>query len=608
MKKAMKRYLLIQLGILLLLAFQAEGREVLRFTGTVVDSSYSPVKGSQIYLFKNNQLQDSTVSNGAGKYQFVRRPDTAGSYTLMLLDCNEDTVEVTGSYSRQDFVINNDFVICSVVSSSPSASNNDTLTFTGNVVQDTTGTPALQGIDVQLYINSNHTATATSDSNGAYSFQVVVSRPGKYALKVTDCQGNIVEAKGGISKQDQVIENDLAICWPPEKLTFRGTVYRNTAGNPPIAGQMLYLYKNDTLRDSTNTGSSGGYSFQRNVDTAGTYRIVTLNCHNDTVDAQGTYTTQDVVISNDFAICWPPVAPNTIEGVVTRMNGLHLTHSAIVYLLGFDTLNQAFMPVDSQSTLDSFSFPNPGSGIFKLKAQMQSGPPQFRQLLPTYYHDALHWFDADSITVNADSGYFAFIDLIHHRDTLNTGQGKIRGRVSHNPGKRGESVKGVQILLLNADQEPVNHTFTDNQGEYFFGDLPKGTFYVMAEVINLTSEKIRVDLKDDETEIENVNMRITREGVVATSIAGIRSVDPGFSLYPNPVRDEFYVEMNLTTHQNVVFEIVDLHGRVMVSEEYLLAPGRQQVDISAADLSAGLYFLRIAGDDFIETKKFAREK
>jgi hypothetical protein len=61
-------------------------------------------------------------------------------------------------------------------------------------------------------------------------------------------------------------------------------------------------------------------------------------------------------------------------------------------------------------------------------------------------------------------------------------------------------------------------------------------------------------------------------------------------LYPNPARENLYVNLGMTTEQEGQIKLVDMSGRVVVNE--LLPAGYQIIQLDVAHLERGVYIVQ----------------
>jgi hypothetical protein len=66
------------------------------------------------------------------------------------------------------------------------------------------------------------------------------------------------------------------------------------------------------------------------------------------------------------------------------------------------------------------------------------------------------------------------------------------------------------------------------------------------------------------------------------------------SMYPNPVQGEATVSFNVTENTDVNFQVFDLTGRVVMSQNMgRFTEGEQEFRINTESLSTGSYILRL---------------
>jgi hypothetical protein len=70
-------------------------------------------------------------------------------------------------------------------------------------------------------------------------------------------------------------------------------------------------------------------------------------------------------------------------------------------------------------------------------------------------------------------------------------------------------------------------------------------------------------------------------------------MDEMLIVYPNPTAGDFNVELNATTIGNASFTLVNAKNQVLQTKSIEVASGINQIHISGADLSHGMYFLRV---------------
>lgn len=73
------------------------------------------------------------------------------------------------------------------------------------------------------------------------------------------------------------------------------------------------------------------------------------------------------------------------------------------------------------------------------------------------------------------------------------------------------------------------------------------------------------------------------------------------NLYPNPATDVLNVDVKMLGNYDATIEVLDLNGRVVYSAVGYNTPSGFSINV--ADLSKGLYIVRIKNNDFVSTSK-----
>ncbi len=78
---------------------------------------------------------------------------------------------------------------------------------------------------------------------------------------------------------------------------------------------------------------------------------------------------------------------------------------------------------------------------------------------------------------------------------------------------------------------------------------------------------------------------------ITTGVKEIRLAGPGISIYPNPASDILNVRISPENHEKCIVEILDLSGRIVISEPMYENESEKQLGLNA--LNKGLYFVRV---------------
>ncbi len=91
--------------------------------------------------------------------------------------------------------------------------------------------------------------------------------------------------------------------------------------------------------------------------------------------------------------------------------------------------------------------------------------------------------------------------------------------------------------------------------------------------------------------------------VDGSPIAIAQRASPSFTLYPNPIKDIFYVDIE-STSELVELTVLDVQGRILQQQQ---TKGQQRLAISLAAQPAGVYFLRLKQGDQVWQEKLLKQ-
>jgi len=71
---------------------------------------------------------------------------------------------------------------------------------------------------------------------------------------------------------------------------------------------------------------------------------------------------------------------------------------------------------------------------------------------------------------------------------------------------------------------------------------------------------------------------------------------PMYSIAPNPASGRFSLRMNAEKEADILVQILDIQGRIVLENEFTASKGSNQWDIEAGENPRGLYFLKVNGE------------
>ena len=161
-------------------------------------------------------------------------------------------------------------------------------------------------------------------------------------------------------------------------------------------------------------------------------------------------------------------------------------------------------------------------------------------------------------------------------------------------------LSNVGILLLDAAKRHVlGFALTNDKGDFHFGDLPFGTYYVLVDLPRYGRGMVEeVNLLPEHPVVSDLHLFVNDRGCVDFYHGESSADENSLSVYPNPVSNQLTVS-GLQSLENYMVAIVDLVGNT-VQLCYLQSDLLGQVCVEIGHLTRGFYFLKV--NDGIETK------
>jgi hypothetical protein len=81
---------------------------------------------------------------------------------------------------------------------------------------------------------------------------------------------------------------------------------------------------------------------------------------------------------------------------------------------------------------------------------------------------------------------------------------------------------------------------------------------------------------------------------------------PAMVVSPNPFVNEISAFISVDRPQKIRITVTDMTGKVLKNSSAAFAPGNTEIKVSATDLPAGMYFLRVHGENISFTSKIVK--
>jgi hypothetical protein len=232
------------------------------------------------------------------------------------------------------------------------------------------------------------------------------------------------------------------------------------------------------------------------------------------------------------------------------------------------------------------------------KAEPAPGSDYYDDYLPTYYGDVIHWEEATVINLlqGTDDADIHLVAVT----AAPSGPGSISGSIEN-----GEKTEDVPVILQTTGGTVVMTT-TAADGTFSFANIAYGTYQIYAEIAGKSVYPHTFTLDEANPEATGIKMVILENSIVFLGISDSEIFESEPMVFPNPVTEIVYLNINLKKPALVEIAIVDTYGRV-VSEEQHQISGQRNIAMDVNKLSKGLFYVRCVASGDVIMKKFVKE-
>ena len=163
---------------------------------------------------------------------------------------------------------------------------------------------------------------------------------------------------------------------------------------------------------------------------------------------------------------------------------------------------------------------------------------------------------------------------------------------------------GVTVILTDESDHPLLYDITGEDGTFQFNNLPWGTYKVYLDIVGHDPVFTMVTIGPDQPSVDNIHFEVSSEGI--TGAEGITSSDQIW-LAPNPAKDMVPLNFTLTASSPLSIQLFDLSGKLILSKEYTLPEGEQQISLNLTSLEPGIYFIKTRDKGRIWAQKLIKQ-
>lgn len=300
-----------------------------------------------------------------------------------------------------------------------------------------------------------------------------------------------------------------------------------------------------------------------------------------------------------------------ISGEVVKGNGNPpAVGNALVYLIEHDSTAGTLTAVDSMFTSQRgyYSFTLSAPGSFLVKAGLTPNSTDYLNYLPTYHGNSTFWNFGTYVHLNPmnPANQNVNINLIGGNNP--GGPVFVGGLISQGAGfvpGPGDPVPNVSVLVFDGNDQPITHGVSDANGRYRIDQLPYGTYKIYAEIAGKTSTPHIITISPGNPFPNNLDFVVNSTWIALGLNEDLETID--FKVYPNPTQGKMNVQLELETPTEMLIQITNNLGQVVLEKTNQYEAGKQNIEIDAQDLPTGVYQLQIKSNKFIATKTIVKQ-
>ncbi|RLD62033.1 MAG: hypothetical protein DRJ05_01310 [Bacteroidetes bacterium] len=313
-------------------------------------------------------------------------------------------------------------------------------------------------------------------------------------------------------------------------------------------------------------------------------------------------------------ICKTILAPAYYDfGGQAFINGFPLNNpypngdTGIAYL--YRKYTDAIVPTDTNLFYEFgyYWFPSTREGDYIIKVGLTENSTHYPDYLQSYYENSLYWDEAEVFQLADTGNYYTNVHLRELEGT-GSGSGMLSGTVNIEENcSPSFSVDGVVVMLLGENGNLLSFTLTDESGYFSFPNLAAATYKLYAEETGLFTMANIITLDENNMVVSGIELLLNCEGTVGIDNLTYNNIFVS-DIFPNPVKDDISINIELDKPLTVTTEVFDITGRIILKQIFSLPAGKNRVNLKVNHLPKGVYVLSLnfPENDAIFLKKFIK--
>ncbi len=324
-----------------------------------------------------------------------------------------------------------------------------------------------------------------------------------------------------------------------------------------------------------------------------------------TVSEDGTYCVTATLVNGCTSTACLNVITTPVDTTFNFLNGFvygsaneQFTGHVYAYqLLPIDSSDMTgqYTLVDSAQILSGnfYAFTNLPSGVYLLKAVLDEGSAGADDYFPSYHVDAIEWDDATPVVL---PNWLPVTTDIFMQPVNNAGGGGIIGGTLLDPdglladagtASREGGLSGIQINLIHQVAGNYRYAITDEDGNFYFDNLPWGTYKVTYDYLGHDAAEVWVTIGPNNPENTSVIINSSGTSVSTEDLKASTTVE----VFPNPATNRTSVRLSDYSGE-LELRMLTMNGQVLLSNRYQYTKG-ENLELDLSSLENGMFLIEL---------------
>jgi hypothetical protein len=185
------------------------------------------------------------------------------------------------------------------------------------------------------------------------------------------------------------------------------------------------------------------------------------------------------------------------------------------------------------------------------------------------------------------------------------GPGFVGGAVSQGANKTGDPISDINVMIFDAQNNPLAYVYSDNTGSFEIGNLPLGELIIYPEAPGKITSPLTVTLTQEKNSEDQVLVTVNSATITVDLASGVdhELTSSALRVFPNPVQGVLNIEPLKGFTSSATATLTDASGKVVT--EFELVPNNL-FQLNTSSYPNGIYILTIRSENGMETLKIVK--